>query len=104
MRARSSSISASETSNLNGRIAVAPAGISGVTPMLVLLDSSRRPVMLVHVSHQSWALAHSPVSSQDAVNDLLEDRRLGMTNLQLVERYSISLSSVKRILKRARGT
>jgi hypothetical protein len=37
------------------------------------------------------------------VNDLLEDRRSGMTNLQLVERYSISLSSVKRILKRARG-
>src|SRR4029453_16997311 len=41
---------------------------------------------------------------EQSANHLLEARRLGMTNLQLVERYSISLSSVKRILKRARGT
>jgi hypothetical protein len=41
---------------------------------------------------------------EQIVNDLLEDRRLGVTSLQLVERYSTSLSSAKRILKRARGT
>jgi hypothetical protein len=51
---------------------------------------------------QRWRLLDR--LGEQIVNDLLEDRRLGMTNLRLVEQYSISLSSVKRILKRARGT
>jgi hypothetical protein len=34
------------------------------------------------------------------IRDLLRDRRLGHTQRQLAERYGISLSSMKRILRR----
>jgi DNA invertase Pin-like site-specific DNA recombinase len=35
---------------------------------------------------------------EQVIRQLLEDRRGGMTKQQLVERYNISLSSVKRII------
>jgi DNA invertase Pin-like site-specific DNA recombinase len=40
---------------------------------------------------------------EQVIRELLEDRRSGMTKRALVERYGISISSVKRILKRERG-
>ena len=40
---------------------------------------------------------------EQIIRQLLEDRRGGATMRELVERYGISMSSVKRILRRSRG-
>jgi DNA invertase Pin-like site-specific DNA recombinase len=50
---------------------------------------------------QTWRLIDR--LGEQIIRDLLRDRRTGTTHCALAERYGISLSSVKRVLRRHRG-
>jgi DNA invertase Pin-like site-specific DNA recombinase len=62
-------------------------------------DQQERPALAPQ--RQRWRLVDR--LSEQIIPDLLRDRQRGTTHRALAERYGISLSSVKRVLRRHRG-
>jgi hypothetical protein len=61
-------------------------------------DQQERPALAPQ--RQRWRLVDR--LGEQTIQDLLKDRRAGTTQRRLAERYGISLSSVKRVLRRHR--
>jgi DNA invertase Pin-like site-specific DNA recombinase len=62
-------------------------------------DQNERPALAPQ--RQRWRLVDR--LSEQIIRDLLRDRQTGTTHRALAERYGISLSSVKRVLRQHRG-
>jgi hypothetical protein len=62
-------------------------------------DQHERPALAPQ--RQRWRLVDR--LSEQTIQDLLRDRWTGTTHRALAERYGVSLSSVKRVLRRHRG-
>jgi hypothetical protein len=67
----------------------------------VVLALNDRHAVTLPASRARWA--HGGLADrlgEQILRELIADRRAGATNRELVERYGISMSSVKRILRR----